>query len=115
MSCTFNPTFEELLLDGDDCNNNGIDDVLEIVNDPSLDANGNWQIDACEDGLIGDVNCDNVLNLLDVSHFVTALIDPIAYNEGHPGCPIARADINGDVQVNGQDIQGFLRLILANQ
>jgi len=31
-----------------DCNNNGVNDIEDILNDPSLDCNGNWMLDECD-------------------------------------------------------------------
>jgi len=61
----------------------------------------------------GDMNCDNALNLNDVSPFMQALVDPAAYQIGHPTCAISRADINGDGAANGGDIRFFLNQLLA--
>jgi hypothetical protein len=45
----FNPTIHEIFLSGEDCNGNGQDDAIDLVQDPSIDGNGNGLIDSCED------------------------------------------------------------------
>jgi hypothetical protein len=46
-ACTFNPTIELLLLPGEDCNGNGIDDFLDIITGTSMDVDGNGIPDEC--------------------------------------------------------------------
>jgi len=58
--------------------------------------------------LLGDVNCDGVVDLLDVSPFASALTDPA----GFPGCDILRADMNQDDLVNGADVQPFVNALV---
>jgi hypothetical protein len=62
-------------------------------------------------GLVGDVNCDGVVNNFDISPFVLALADPAAYEATYPNCDILLADINGDGQVNNFDITPFVTLL----
>lgn len=109
--CAFNPTITELLLDGDDCNANGIDDVLDIANDPSLDANDNKIIDAC-DLRSGDVNCDGVVDLADIPDFVQALLDPGAYTLSHSTCSVLQADTNLDGAADALDLQAFVLMLM---
>jgi hypothetical protein len=52
--------------------------------------------------LLGDVNCDGVVNLLDVAPFV-ALLTTGGYS--------AKADINGDGLLNLLDVAGFVSLL----
>lgn len=66
----------------------------------------------------GDMNCDNVLNTVDIPHFVQALIDPIGYDADHdgdpyPSCSRTRADVNLDTYEDGADIQAFVNALLA--
>jgi hypothetical protein len=46
--CSFNPDIVELPLSGHDCNNNGIDDAIDILTGTSADVNGNGIPDECE-------------------------------------------------------------------
>ena len=60
---------------------------------------------------VGDMNCDGVVNLLDVGPFVLAISDPSAYADAFPGCDIQLGDANGDSLVNLLDVQQFIDLI----
>lgn len=57
---------------------------------------------------VGDMTCNCDVNIDDIDLFVTALTDP----DGFTGCDISRADINGDGAVKGDDIAGFVGLLL---
>lgn len=52
--------------------------------------------------LLGDVNCDGVVNLLDVQPFIDVLSS---------GVYLDRADINQDGVVNLLDVQGFIQIL----
>jgi hypothetical protein len=93
-----------------DCNANGLPDECDIASGTSLDANGNGIPDECE-SLLGDMNCDGLINGYDIDPFVLALTDPAAYQASYPACEIMHADINGDGTVNGYDIDPFVSLL----
>jgi hypothetical protein len=57
--------------------------------------------------IIGDLNCDDVIDMGDVAPFVLALLDPAAYATAYPECRIVRADMNDDGVVDGADVAGF--------
>lgn len=59
----------------------------------------------------GDMNCDQVLDMDDIPHFVQALIDPDGYDAMHVGCDRSRGDLNGDEFVDGMDIQALVELL----
>jgi len=61
----------------------------------------------------GDLNCDGVLNPLDIDPFILALTDAEGYAAAWPGCNIENADINGDGAVNPLDIDPFIALLTA--
>ena len=52
--------------------------------------------------LVGDINCDGVVNFLDISPFILSL----SSGEFDP-----KADINGDSMVNFFDIASFIGLL----
>ena len=56
-------------------------------------------------GLVGDINCDGVINLLDVAPFVDLLTN---------GGFSTKADINGDGAVNLLDVAPFVALLSGN-
>jgi len=61
--------------------------------------------------LYGDLNCDTILNGLDVQAFVFAVIDPGTYFANYPGCNINTGDTNSDSLVDVNDIPSFVNLL----
>lgn len=51
---------------------------------------------------VGDMNCDNIVDLADVPHFVQALL-----GTGFTGCDLNRADMNVDGLIDGRDMSHF--------
>lgn len=65
----------------------------------------------CPTLLIGDLNCDGLVNNFDITPFVLALSDAAAYEAEFPDCDRAAADVNGDGLINNFDIDAFVALI----
>jgi hypothetical protein len=63
--------------------------------------------------VLGDMNCDGLLNQDDVPPFVLALLDPAEYEAGYPKCDILRGDMTGNELVDGDDINPFVAALLA--
>lgn len=61
--------------------------------------------------LLGDANCDRLINNFDIDPFVLALSNPEQYAIQFPDCNIQFMDINGDGFVNNFDIDPFVALI----
>ncbi len=61
----------------------------------------------------GDMNCDGLVNQLDVPLFVLALLDPAAYAAAQPNCFLSRGDMNVDSLVNGDDVQDFVAAVIG--
>ena len=61
----------------------------------------------------GDMNCDGLVNSLDVGPFVEALLDPSGYSSAHVCCNIFNADVNGDGSVDGLDIAPFTNCVFS--
>ena len=62
--------------------------------------------------LLGDLNCDGVVNFDDIDPFVSALgAEPLAWNLAHPRCHWLNADCNGDGVVDFDDIDPFVALL----
>jgi hypothetical protein len=61
--------------------------------------------------LLGDLNCDGVLDFDDINPFVLALSDPVAYQAAYPECYVENADCNGDGVVDFDDINAFVALL----
>lgn len=78
---------------------------------PALDANLNGIPDECE--LLGDLNCDGVVDVADIVPFVQALIDPTAYEAQYPNCARSQADTSGNGLVDGGDVRSFVSLLLG--
>jgi hypothetical protein len=62
--------------------------------------------------MIGDLNCDAVVNAFDIDPFVLALTDPAAYAAAWPDCDYMLADCDGDGYVNAFDIDPFVALLV---
>jgi probable HAF family extracellular repeat protein len=61
--------------------------------------------------LLGDLNCDGLVNAFDIDPFVLALTDPAGYAAAFPDCSSSAADINQDGAVNTFDIDPFVLLL----
>ncbi len=73
---------------------------------------GFWVIGQPAAVLLGDMNCDGVVDNGDIDAFVLALLDPIAYAAAFPGCNINNGDINSDGSVDNGDIDLFVDCLL---
>ena len=60
---------------------------------------------------IGDLNCDGVVDQLDIDPFVLALVDPAGYAAAFPDCGLMLGDIDGDGDVDAFDIDPFVELL----
>lgn len=67
--------------------------------------------DTC-DGLIGDMNCDGLINTEDIDVFALRLIFPTVYSESYPECDPLAGDCSGDGIVSTSDIDCFVAIIL---
>ena len=63
--------------------------------------------------LKGDMNCDDVVDLLDINPFILALSNPEAYEAAYPYCDIMNADCNYDDVVDLRDINPFVAILTA--
>jgi hypothetical protein len=61
--------------------------------------------------LLGDLNCDGVVNFDDINPFVLALSDPAGYAAAYPDCRLLNGDCDGDGDVDFDDINGFVALL----
>jgi ligand-binding sensor domain-containing protein len=89
---------------------------------PHFDAQGHLWASAMSEGVVqllmgnapqvlGDLNCDGVVNFDDINPFVLALSDPAGYAAVYPNCNILNGDCNGDGGVNFDDITAFVALL----
>jgi hypothetical protein len=64
--------------------------------------------------LVGDLNCDGVVDFGDINPFVLALVNPAAYEATYPTCRLLHADINGNGSVGFDDINPFVALLAGS-
>lgn len=62
--------------------------------------------------LLGDMNCDGLVNSADIDPFVMALLNPADYASTYPDCDRNRADVSQDGAINSGDIDPFVMLLL---
>ena len=96
----------------EDCNENGLPDFYEVLYGLVADLNGDGVPDECE-AIIGDANCDGLLDFGDIDPFVMALVSPSDYAAAHADCDVLLADVNGDGAVNFGDIDPFVALLVG--
>lgn len=61
---------------------------------------------------LGDLNCDEVVSAGDIGPFVTALLDPSAYESQYSECDRLNGDIDENGELDGRDIDDFVRCLL---
>ncbi|TWT41840.1 Serine protease AprX [Phycisphaerae bacterium RAS1] len=62
--------------------------------------------------VFGDMNCDGVLNVMDINAFVLAIFDGAAYAAEFPECGAILADLDGDGSAGVLDINPFVEALL---
>ena len=115
--------------DQEDGDLDGVGDVCDnCPEDPNAgqeDEDGDGVGDVCDDCpgtppgtpvasngcVLGDLNCDGVLNAFDIDPFVLALTNAAAYPFAFPDCYRMLADCNGDGVVDAFDIDPFVELL----
>ncbi len=80
------------------------------ITEAGFDALWIFDLD-CSDQLLGDMNCDGLINAFDIDPFVLALTNPDGYAAAYPGCNILNGDVNGDGLLNSFDIDPFVLLL----
>jgi hypothetical protein len=84
----------------EDCNDNGIDDAIDIFLGTEQDLNNNGIPDVCENvGCDADINADGVVDGLDLGLLLQG------WNSN--GCDDCVGDLNNDGKVNGIDLGLF--------
>jgi hypothetical protein len=59
----------------------------------------------------GDLNCDGIVDFVDINPFVLALSDPAGYQAAFPQCDTLNGDCNGDGYVTFEDINPFVAIL----
>jgi len=65
-------------------------------------------------GRKGDINCDGVINGLDIQAFVLAALNPALYDQKIPGCDLANADVDSSGVIEPADIAALVPLLSGN-
>ncbi len=97
-----------------DCNGNDIPDECDIAGGLSVDTDENGIPDECQGDVLGDMNCDGLINNGDIDPFVLALTEPGGYDAAYPDCNINNADCNEDGVINNGDIDAFVALLSSS-
>jgi len=61
--------------------------------------------------IVGDLNDDSLVSLVDINAFVLAIVDPAAYAAAYPDVDLTAIDPDGSGYINLQDINPFVVLI----
>jgi hypothetical protein len=61
--------------------------------------------------VLGDMNCDGVVDFDDINPFVLALSNPNAWQAAYPECYLLNGDCNGDGVVDFDDINPFVAIL----
>jgi hypothetical protein len=77
------------------------------------DANAYVALEAsvCAAGVLGDLDCDGVVDFDDINPFILALSDPASYQIAYPNCNYLNADCDQDGDVDFDDINAFVALL----
>ncbi|MCG8404837.1 MAG: thrombospondin type 3 repeat-containing protein [Phycisphaerales bacterium] len=106
---------EGISCEGACCLGSGVCDVMPESDCANLKGafNGVGSV-SCSDclPLYGDMNCDGMVDEFDIEPFVLALLNPAGYSASFPFCNMANADANGNLLIDGSDIQDFVSTFL---
>ncbi|MCB9853527.1 MAG: hypothetical protein H6819_10560 [Phycisphaerales bacterium] len=98
-----------------DCNaaNGDIDEnsVLELADLPGFIY---LLLDRSVEFRPGDMNCDGLVNGIDVGAFALAVTDPAHFESTFPNCSLLNGDLSGDQTVQLDDLPFFVDLLLAD-
>jgi len=79
-----------------------------------FDTNYDGIVDATDAVVAGDMDLDQLVDVLDVDDFIQALLDPGVYTATHNGrSPLVRGDLDGNGTLDGADIDEFTALVLG--
>lgn len=81
-------------------------EAAELTDSFDSDETPNW--------IVGDVNCDGVLNFGDIPAFIAALTNAGNFSTNYPNCNIIAADANADATISVADISAFVERMTMN-
>jgi len=110
VSCSFQPDIAKVILTGNDCNGNLIDDAIDIANGTSNDNNQDDVPDECiRDFICGDANNDDNVNILDIVYIINYI-----YKNGPDPIPPDAAEVDGQPGTNILDIVYLINYLYKN-
>jgi len=91
------------------CDNGG-DASSDSIEGPWTDLGGNNFSDECEEVILGDVNSDGDINVIDVVQLVSFILGNTSPSENE----VSAADLNSDGLLNILDVVALVSIILGN-
>ncbi len=93
--------------------------IMEVITPEDFGLKDSDDIDALTLGdpepCFGDVNWDGEIDINDVAPFATALADQLAFVTANPTCSTEPADMTGDWQLDGSDLDAFIQAVLLGE
>ena len=90
----------------------GIGGTWQTLTHPFPDSNSTGGAAFIPGVVPGDMNCDGVLNGLDIQGLALALTNPAAYVANFPDCSLCNADVNADGSQNAGDVNAMVQLLV---
>ena len=95
--------------DSEFCDNGG-DAASDSIEGPWTDLDGNSFSDVCEEVIVGDINADGDINVIDVVQLVSFILGNTSPSENEA----SDADLNSDGLLNILDVVVLVSIILGN-
>ena len=97
------------IIDSEFCDNGG-DAASDSIEGPWTDLDGNSFSDVCEEVIVGDINADGDINVIDVVQLVNFILGNTSPSENEASA----ADLNSDGLLNILDVVVLVSIILGN-
>ena len=95
--------------DSEFCDNGG-DAASDSIEGPWADLGGNIFSDVCEEVIVGDINADGNINVIDVVQLVSFILGNTSPSENE----VSAADLNSDGLLNILDVVALVNIILSS-
>ena len=95
--------------DSEFCDNGG-DAASDSIEGPWTDLGGNIFSDVCEEVIVGDINADGNINVIDVVQLVSFILGNTSPSENE----VSAADLNSDGLLNILDVVALVNIILSS-